>query len=83
MDASFNTGELCRLISAAVVSRDFCNLLLANPAAALASGYNGESFCLTSEERQKILSIHASSLAGFATQLTENGHARIAHKDEL
>jgi hypothetical protein len=74
VDASFDTGELSRLISAAVVSHEFCNLLLANPAAALATGYHGESFRLTWEERQLILSIHASSLAGFAMQLAENGH---------
>ncbi len=80
MDVSCNTGEFSRLISAAVVSQEFRNLLLANPAAALAAGYNGELFYLTLEQRQLILSIRASSLAGFAMQLAENGHKEIAHK---
>ncbi len=61
------------------MSQEFCNLLLANPAA-LAAGYNGESFRLAPEERQLILSIHASSLAGFAMQLAENGCKGVAHK---
>jgi dihydrodipicolinate synthase/N-acetylneuraminate lyase len=43
---------------------------------ALAAGYNGESFHLTLEERELVVSIRASSLTDFATQLTGNGHNR-------
>jgi hypothetical protein len=82
LNVSPDGGEFSRLISAAIVSQEFCHLLLANPAAALATGYNGESFRLAPEERQWILSIHASSLAGFAMQLAENGHKGIAHKGD-
>jgi hypothetical protein len=66
--------ELSRLLSAAVVNREFCNLLLANPARAVATGYNGEPFDLAVEEEQLIFSIRATTLADFAKQLTQNGH---------
>ena len=69
-----NGRELSRLITAAVVNQGFCNLLLANPAMALATGYNGELFHLETEEQEFILSIRATSLADFAKQLTQNGN---------
>ena len=69
-----NGRELSRLITAAVVNRGFCNLLLANPAMALATGYNGELFHLETEEQEFVLSIRATSLADFAEQLTRNGN---------
>lgn len=70
-------GELSRLITAAVVNQKFCNLLLTNPATALATGYGGESFYLTTDEQELILSIHATTLADFATQLADrrNGNS--------
>jgi hypothetical protein len=74
---SLNGKELSRLISAAVVNREFCNLLLADPAVALATGYNGEAFHLATEEQELITSIRATSLADFAKQLTtsRNGYS--------
>jgi hypothetical protein len=73
-------GELSRLLTAAVVNRSFCKLLLTNPAKALDKGYNGESFRLAREEQDLILSIQAHSLADFAKQLTgmppRHGHER-------
>jgi hypothetical protein len=75
-----NGKELSRLLTAAVINREFCNLLLANPALAVANGYNGQSFQLATEEEELILSIRATSLADFAAQLTthgnSNGHSR-------
>lgn len=69
-------GELSRLLTAAVVNQRFCKLLLNNPERALACGYNGEAFRLASEEKKRVLSIRARSLAEFATQLTNySGHA--------
>lgn len=68
--------ELSRLLTAAVVNRDFCNLLLANPAMALATGYNGEPFDLAADEQELIFSIRATTLADFATQLTKNGNGK-------
>ncbi len=66
--------ELSRLLTAAVINRDFCNLLLAEPAIAVATGYNGQPFRLDTEEEELILSIRATSLADFARQLTANGN---------
>jgi hypothetical protein len=65
-----NMGELSRLLTAAVVNRNFCNMLLTNPANALDKGYNGESFRLAKEEKALILSINAKSLTEFAMKLT-------------
>jgi hypothetical protein len=61
--------ELSRLLTAAVINRRFCNLLLTSPAAALASGYHGEPFRLATEEKDLVLSIQARSLEEFAMQL--------------
>jgi hypothetical protein len=67
--------ELSRLITAAVINREFCKLLLADPAMAIESGYDGEPFDLAVEEQELIFSITASSLADFAEQLTKNGNS--------
>jgi hypothetical protein len=72
---SRNGRELSRLMNAAIISREFRELLLTDPAAALATGCNGESFCLTPEEERLVFSIRASSLTDFAVQLT----GRTAH----
>jgi hypothetical protein len=63
--------ELNRMLSAAVVSRRFRNLLLSDPEAALHSGYNGESFELSERERTAILAIQAGTLRDFAAQLMD------------
>jgi hypothetical protein len=68
--------ELSRLLTAAVVNQRFRQLLLTNPETALASGYNGESFRLASEEKDLVLSIRAISLADFAMQLTRQQNKR-------
>jgi len=65
---------LSRLLTAAVVNREFCNLLLANPAMAVETGYNGEPFDLALEEQELIYSIRATSLTDFAEQITSNGN---------
>ncbi len=66
-----NGSELSRLLTAAVVNQNFRKLLLTDPAIALAAGYNGEPFRLASEEKVRVLSINAKSLADFAMQLTD------------
>jgi hypothetical protein len=73
--SSYGRG-LSRLLTAAVVNQRFRHLLLTNPETALASGYNGESFSLANEEKDLVLSIHAISLADFATQLTRQQSKR-------
>lgn len=65
---------LSRLLTAAVVNQEFCNLLLSDPAIAVATGYNGEPFDLTADVQEMIFSIRATSLADFAEQLTKNGN---------
>lgn len=70
--AKTNDRELSRLITAAVVNRRFCQMLLENPQRALASGYKGETFSLGSEEQDFISSIQAGSLAEFASQLVDH-----------
>jgi hypothetical protein len=61
--------DLNRMLSAAVVSRRFRNLLLSDPQTALHSGYQGESFQLSESERNAVLAIHAGDLRDFAAQL--------------
>lgn len=58
-------------MSAAVVSPRFRRQLLSDPVSALAAGYNGERFNLTSEEMRLVCSIQATTLRGFAVQLME------------
>jgi hypothetical protein len=67
-----NDREISRLITAAVVNRGFCQMLLDNPKRALASGYKGETFTLETEEQDLIFSIQAVSLADFAAQLVNH-----------
>lgn len=64
-----NNAEINRLLTAAVVNRRFCRLLLSNPLAALASGYRGEAFNLNPGEVKRISTIRATSLRDFALQL--------------
>ena len=63
--------ELNRLVTAAVVSKRFCELLLNDPAGAIAAGYDDEVFLLTAEEYDLVLSIQASTLGEFARQLLD------------
>ena len=66
---SLKNSEMSRILSAAVVSSQFRSRLLADPAAAVAGGYSGESFSLAAQEQKKLGAIHAGSLADFAAQL--------------
>jgi len=69
-----HSKELSRLLTAAVVSRRFCGLLLTDPLQAVTTGYNGETFTLSPEEVQQVLAIKASSLREFALQLLTKSH---------
>lgn len=61
--------NLNRLLSAAVVSPRFQQLLLTDPSTALAMGYNGEKFHLTPPEYAAVTSVRVNSIREFATQL--------------
>jgi hypothetical protein len=72
-----NTGnrEVNKLLTAAVVSKAFCQLLLSNPAQALEDGYNGMRFALSNQEKELLLSIQAKSLSELASQMSSrNGN---------
>jgi|WetSurMetagenome_2_1015567.scaffolds.fasta_scaffold485630_2 hypothetical protein len=67
-----NRLEVSRLIAAAVVNAEFCNLLLKDPASALEDGYQDETFSFSETEKNFIGSIQADSLSGFAAQLSRS-----------
>lgn len=65
-------AEISRLLSAAVISNEFCQLLLTNPKLALDLGFQGERFHFSGREREQILAIQAENLRDFAVQLVES-----------
>jgi len=64
-----DTNGLSQVFAAAVVNRQFCELLLQDPHDALQKGYLGESFSLSNVEHDLIVSIQAKSLPDLARQL--------------
>jgi hypothetical protein len=69
---SFPSAGLSRVFAAAVVNRQFCDMLLNNPQEALRNGYLGETFTLTKDECDLIVSIQARSLADLARQINRS-----------
>jgi len=63
--------ECSRILTAAVINSHFRQMLLSNPAKALATGYAGEAFHLANDEQNRLGSIRASSLADFARQMAQ------------
>ena len=61
--------EVSRLLSAAVISPRFRQLLLSNPAKALEIGFAGECFDFPREAKRRVASIQAATLADFADQV--------------
>jgi hypothetical protein len=61
--------SLNQLLCAAAINRQFREVLLRDPAQALATGYQGQTFALTPEERQVVTGIQAEQLADFAAQV--------------
>ncbi len=84
--ASDDHLELNRLLAAAVVSPQFCRLLLEEPCLALQNGYQGETFLLSEEERALVLSIRAETLAELARELVrtfgERLHPSLTHSTQ-
>jgi hypothetical protein len=77
--------SLNQLLCAATVNTRFREVLLRDPAKAIASGYFEHSFALTPEERELVVGIRAQRLEDFAAQVycwisgsgygyTGNGH---------
>lgn len=67
-----NSAGLSRIFAAAVVNRQFCELLLRDPHEALEKGYLGETFALSKEERDLLVSIRAHSLPDLARQVNRS-----------
>ena len=63
--------EYSRILSAAVINKNFRRMLLKDPVKAVSAGYSGEEFDLRSEEQRRLAGIKADSLADFAARLTE------------
>lgn len=61
--------EVSRLLSAAVISPRFRQLLLSDPAKALEIGFAGERFDFPREAKRRVASIQAANLADFADQV--------------
>jgi len=58
-----------QILCAALVNKNFQNILLADPVKATACGYLDHSFPLTSEERAMLSDIKANSFEDFASQV--------------
>ncbi len=69
VDYPSRNDELNRLLCAAVVSKSFRNMLIANPEIAVASGYQGEKFNLCSEDQNWLYSIHPTNLVDLAANM--------------
>ncbi|MCX6079277.1 MAG: hypothetical protein NTW32_07060 [Chloroflexi bacterium] len=65
-------SDINRLLAAAVVSRQFCNVLLSDPARAISMGYAGEQFSLSSDEYNLVLGAQGSSLPEFAQHVSKH-----------
>ncbi|MDD3828569.1 MAG: hypothetical protein PHY79_21610 [Anaerolineae bacterium] len=61
--------SLNQLLCAATVNGRFREMLLRDPAQAIAAGYFDHSFCLTPEERDLVVGIQAGKLEDFAAQV--------------
>ena len=75
-------GDLSVLISAALVDRDLCELLLTNPGETVEFSYGTEFFKLNLTEIELLLSVkNPASLADLVQQVTKK-YAAILHKDQ-
>lgn len=68
--ASDRSG-LHRLFTAAIVNSQFREKLLSEPESALASGYLGQAFALTDQEKTIISSVRARDLTDFAQKVNQ------------
>lgn len=66
------SSGLNRVFAAAVVNQQFRETLLRDPLDALQKGYMGESFFLSKEEWELIVSIRAESLPDLAQQVSRS-----------
>jgi hypothetical protein len=69
LDYPSSNDEMNRLLCAAVVSKSFRNILMANPEIAVTSGYQGETFNLSDEDRRWLFSIRPANLVDLAANM--------------
>jgi hypothetical protein len=69
---SNNSSSISRVFAAAVVNQQFRDMLLQDPNKALRNGYLGETFSLSKEEQDLIVSIRANSLSDLAKQVNRS-----------
>ena len=62
--------EYSRILSAAVINSSFRQMLLKDPVKAVCGRYSGEKFNLNNDDKSRLASIRAASLADFAAQLS-------------
>ena len=77
LEYSSSNDEMNRLLCAAVVSKSFRSMLMTNPEIAVASGYQGESFNLSDEDRSWLSSIRPANLVDLAANMVthqQNNH---------
>jgi hypothetical protein len=79
MEYPSSNDELNRLLCAAVVSKSFRTMLMSNPEIAVASGYQGETFNLSDEDRSWLSSIRPANLVDLAANLVT--HQQSNHQD--
>ena len=65
------SSEYSRILSAAVINSNFRQMLLNDPVKAISNGYSGEQFNINTEEKVRLSTIRATSLADFAAQLSQ------------
>ena len=76
-----NFREMNRLLSAAIVSSGFRNMLITSPETAIAKGYQGEKFNLTNDEYSWLVSIQAIDLASLASHMLEYQNQRLSTRE--
>ncbi len=69
LDYPSANDELNKVLCAAVISKSFRKMLLSNPEIALASGYQGESFHLSDEDRSWLFSTRPANLVDLAANM--------------
>jgi hypothetical protein len=69
LDYPASNDEMNRLLCAAVVSKNFRSMLIANPEIAVSTGYQGESFNLSDEDRSWLFSLRPTNLVDLAANM--------------
>ncbi len=61
--------EFSRILTAAVISSHFRQMLLSDPGKAISAGFGGEVFHLETDDKKQVASIQVETLADFAAEL--------------